>query len=109
MRQKSLGTSGLHRNAHTATDMTVDNVPGSGGKLTPNRKVDKLTSRRRGQLSYFFTDMTEVPASPFSSSRSLLTMTTIWEGKATSVRFFTVSQNWAIFSFTLERKKVSLQ
>ncbi|GFU13881.1 hypothetical protein TNCV_940601 [Trichonephila clavipes] len=70
----------LQRNAHTATDTTVDSVPGSGEKLTPNRKVGKLTSRRRGQLSNFFTDMTQVtqcPRSPFSSSRSLLTMVTI--------------------------------
>ncbi|GFY35650.1 DUF1758 domain-containing protein [Trichonephila clavipes] len=42
------------------------NVP---RRWTPNRKMDKLTSRRRGQLSNFFTYMTQVtlcPHSPFS-------------------------------------------
>ncbi|GFV40815.1 transposable element Tc1 transposase [Trichonephila clavipes] len=64
-------------------------LPGLG-KRTPNRKVDKLTSRRRDQLSNFFTDMTQVawcPGSPpFSSTGSVLTMATIrgeW-GKTTS-------------------------
>ncbi|GFV82549.1 hypothetical protein TNCV_3983391 [Trichonephila clavipes] len=39
---------------HTATDTTIDNVPGSGGKLTPNRKMGKLTSLRSGRLFHIF-------------------------------------------------------
>ncbi|GFX81836.1 uncharacterized protein TNCV_2570361 [Trichonephila clavipes] len=81
------------------------------GKRTPNRKVDKLTNRRRGQSSNFFTVMTRVtwcvPALPFPP----LALSFPWRrfGGTTSVRFSTVTQNWAIFSFTLEPKKVSVQ
>ncbi|GFU46822.1 hypothetical protein TNCV_2496841 [Trichonephila clavipes] len=39
---------------HTATYTTIDKVPGSGGKLTPNQKMGKLTSLRRGQLFHIF-------------------------------------------------------
>ncbi|GFX69484.1 hypothetical protein TNCV_380531 [Trichonephila clavipes] len=52
--------------------------PGLGNR-TPNRKVGKFTSRRRGQVFNFLTDMTQVtrrPRSPFSSSDSVLTMAT---------------------------------
>ncbi|GFV31272.1 hypothetical protein TNCV_1640241 [Trichonephila clavipes] len=54
----------LHRNAHTATNTTVDNVPGSGGKLP-------LIGRWLGKYE----------ESPLSASRSRL----IGEGRRASV------------------------
>ncbi|GFS49615.1 hypothetical protein TNCV_821501 [Trichonephila clavipes] len=60
-------------------------------KRTPNRNVSKLTSRRRGQLSNFFTDMTPVtwcPRSQFSSSGSLLTMATVQGGTEVGEDYF---------------------
>ncbi|PRD23272.1 UNVERIFIED_CONTAM: hypothetical protein NCL1_46830 [Trichonephila clavipes] len=88
--------------------MTADNIPRSGNR-TRNRKEGKLTSRRCGQLSNFFTDMTQVTRCP----RSLFPLLDLSlplrrfggdGGETTSVHFFTVTQNWAIFSFTLEPK-----
>ncbi|GFW54807.1 hypothetical protein TNCV_2654471 [Trichonephila clavipes] len=81
-------------------------------KRTPNRKVGQLTSPRRGQLSNFFTDVIQVTLSP-TPPPFLLWLSPSHgdnsEGETTAVRFFTVTQNWAIFSFTLEHKKASLQ
>ncbi|GFW41093.1 hypothetical protein TNCV_415021 [Trichonephila clavipes] len=83
----------------------------SGIKKT-NRKVGKLTNRRGGQSSNFFTDMTQVkwcPRFPVSSHSLSLRHGNESEDdgkKAISDSFFNLKQNWANFSFTLEHKQV---
>ncbi|GFV66047.1 hypothetical protein TNCV_1440541 [Trichonephila clavipes] len=82
-------------------------APGSGGKGPP--KVGKLTIGGE-QSSDIYTDMTQVtlcPCSPFPPNSLSChhgdDSGVGGGGETTSVRFFTVTQNWANFSFTLER------
>ncbi|PRD27229.1 UNVERIFIED_CONTAM: hypothetical protein NCL1_35951 [Trichonephila clavipes] len=84
-------------------------VPGSGGKGPPMGRWGSLAII---ELFHGYDASHVVSRLPlFLPTRYAVVMVTIRGigGQTTSVRFFTVTQKWANFSFTLERKKVSLQ